>query len=309
MKIVNLGSLNIDKTYSVEHFARPGETIKAKSYREYCGGKGLNQSIALSRAGAEVYHAGKVGEDGAILRKALEDSGVNLTYLEKGKQVSGHAIIQIDEAGQNNIIISGGANEELDKQFIEKVLGNFLKGDILLLQNEISNVAFAIEEAKRRGLTIAFNPSPLDKKILGYPLKDVDLFIMNEIEAVEILRGEHLNIGQEESWVDQHGIREEDLRKAFPKATFVITLGEKGSVYFDENTRVEQDIFPTKVVDTTGAGDTFCGYFLAGLTKGLLVKDCLELASAAASISVSKPGAAASIPLWEEAMLHVENHK
>lgn len=309
MKVVNLGSLNIDKTYSVEHFVRPGETIKAKSYREYCGGKGLNQSIALSRAGAEVYHAGKVGEDGALLRKVLEDSGVNLTYLEKGTQVSGHAIIQIDEAGRNNIIISGGANEELDKQFIEKVLGNFREGDILLLQNEISNVAFAIEEAKRRGLKIVFNPSPLDEKIPGYPLKDVDLFIMNEIEAEEILRGEHFNIGQEESLVYQHGIREEDLRKAFPKAAFVITLGEKGSVYFDENARIEQDIFPTTVVDTTGAGDTFCGYFLAGLTKGLLVKDCLELASAAASLSVSKSGAAASIPLWEEAKLHIANHK
>ena len=110
MKILNLGSLNVDKTYSVKRFVQPKETIQALKYEEFCGGKGLNQSVALARAGAEVYHAGAVGEDGKLLTDTLKAAGADIRYVEQLDGASGHAVIQIDEAGQNNIIICGGAN-------------------------------------------------------------------------------------------------------------------------------------------------------------------------------------------------------
>lgn len=102
MKILNLGSLNIDKTYSVKRFVQPKETIQALDYEEFCGGKGLNQSVALARAGAEVYHAGAVGGDGRILLDMLKEAGADTGYVETLDGASGHAVIQIDESGQNN---------------------------------------------------------------------------------------------------------------------------------------------------------------------------------------------------------------
>ena len=148
MKILNLGSLNIDKTYSVKRFVQPKETIQALDYEEFCGGKGLNQSVALARAGAEVYHAGAVGGDGRILLDMLKEAGADTGYVETLDGASGHAVIQIDESGQNNIIICGGTNRKITREYISSVLEHFGKGDLILLQNEISNIDFAMEEAK-----------------------------------------------------------------------------------------------------------------------------------------------------------------
>lgn len=298
MKILNIGSLNIDKTYAVKHFAKPGETIKAQLYKEYSGGKGLNQSIALARAGAEVYHAGKVGEDGEKLCRTLKDSTVDIRFVEKVEKTTGHAIIQINEEGQNNIIIVGGANEEVSKEYIEQVLSAFQEGDILLLQNEVSNVDFAIQMGKKRGMKIVFNPSPLDNKVSKYPLQDVDFFVLNEIEAVEIIELSTKEEGKRREYT--LGEIEQSLKNQFSGASFVLTLGEKGSMYFDGKCRISQKAFKTKVVDTTGAGDTFCGYFIAGMTKKFRLEKCLKIASAAASLSVSRKGASPSIPLWGE---------
>lgn len=290
MKVLNIGSLSIDKTYSVKAFVQPKETIKALKYEEFCGGKGLNQSVALARAGAEAYHAGAIGTDGGMLKATLEGAGVHVDYLQTLNAASGQAIIQVDETGQNSIIICAGTNDCVETSYIDSLLSKMQTGDIVLLQNETSNVAYAIAEAKKAGLYVAFNPSPLNEAVADYPLEAVDLFLLNEVEGRQLAE-----IESEEP---------EDIMAAlharFPKAAFVLTLGENGSYYFDENEKLFQPIFSVETVDTTGAGDTFCGYFIAGLIEGLSHENCLRNAAAASAIAVSRKGASPGIPKREE---------
>ena len=290
MKILCLGSLNLDFVYKVDHFVAPGETIAALERNQHCGGKGLNQAIALARAGATVYHAGKIGSDGEILRERLVGSGVNDSLLETDTTVpTGHAIIQVDPSGQNNIIICGGANRSIDKSFVDRVLENFTAGDILLLQNEISEVDYAISRAAEKGMTVALNPSPLDEALKNSPeLKKVGIFILNEIEGFD-LTGE-----KEPTAICKK------LKSLYPDCVVMLTLGSRGSMYFDGESTYTHDIFKVNAVDTTGAGDTFTGYFLAGLAEGMDVASILELASKASAIAVSRPGASDSIPTRKE---------
>lgn len=286
MRVLNLGSLNIDRTYKVKHFVMPKETIKAVGYQEFCGGKGLNQSVALSRAGAEVYHAGCVGGDGDFLLNLLKEMKVNTGYIRRSESPSGHAIIQVDEEGQNNIIICGGANDDVTKEYIDEVLGKFEKGDLLLLQNEVSNIDYAIEKASGRGMVVAFNPSPVNEAIEACDLRRVNYFILNEVEGKYLAKADS----------DEPGVIMEKLQERFPDAGFVLTLGENGAYYFDSEKKIHQKVYKTKAVDTTGAGDTFTGYFLAGIAAGRRIEEAMELASVAAGISVSRHGAAVSIP-------------
>lgn len=290
MRILNLGSLNIDKTYKVKHFVNPKETIKAIEYQEFCGGKGLNQSIALSRAGAEVYHAGCVGYDGDFLLRLLKEKKVNIDYIRVSEKPSGHAVIQVDEEGQNNIIIYGGANDDVTKDYIDEVFQKFGKGDMLLLQNEVSNVNYAIEKAADKGMLIAFNPSPINDLVEEYELDKIDYFILNEVEGRYLAKAE--------SNEPEHIMKK--LQERFPNARFVLTLGENGAYYFDESKVIYQESCKTDVVDTTGAGDTFSGYFLTGIAEGRRMEENLKLASIAAGISVSRQGAASGIPDIEE---------
>ena len=138
-RILNFGSLNIDRVYRVEHFVKPGETIASKGYQCFPGGKGLNQSIAAARAGARVFHAGTVGADGDFLIKLLSESGADVRYVRKTDGITGHALIQVSDAGENCIILYPGANFDNDTAYMEQVLSGFSAGDILMLQNEISN--------------------------------------------------------------------------------------------------------------------------------------------------------------------------
>ena len=291
MRILNLGSLNFDKVYDVAHFVTRGETILSGGYGEFLGGKGLNQSLALARAGAEVYHAGAVGPDGALLRQCLTESGVDVGYLQKVEAVSGHAVIQ-NAGGQNCIIVWGGANQCVSCEYIREVLENFGEGDVLLLQNEVSNVPFAMEEAKRRGLKIAFNASPITAGLMAYPLELVDWFLINEVE------------GKALSSVSSDDPEEilTGLVSRFPGAAIVLTIGEQGVLYRHGETRASHGIYRVEVADTTAAGDTFCGYFLTGLAKGLSIEDTLNYASVASAIAVSRNGASTSIPTWDEVM-------
>ncbi len=292
MKILNIGSLNIDKTYTVKRFVQPKETIRALKHEEFCGGKGLNQSTALARAEAEIYHAGAVGKDGKALVDMLNEAGARTEYIKWVDGVSGHAVIQLDETGQNNIIIVGGANDRIEKEDIRNILDKFEVGDIVLLQNEITNVDFAIEEAKRRGMLVAFNPSPINEMLNQCDLNQVDYFILNEVE------------GQALSGIDSEEpeVIKEALKSKFSEASFVLTLGEKGSIFFNKEETFYQDSFKVKVMDTTGAGDTFCGYFLAGVARGNGYAECLKEASAASAIAVTRKGAAEGIPKRKEVL-------
>ena len=290
MKILNFGSLNIDHVYSVDHFVKSGETLASFSHTQFCGGKGLNQSIALARAGCKVYHAGKVGIDGRILVEQLKQERINIDYLMTDEtSPTGHAIIQVDSSGQNCILLYGGANRTVSQENIDLVLSHFQKGDLLLLQNEITNVEYLIQAAKHRGMIIIFNPSPIDDNLVKMKaLHQVDWFMLNEVEG-NALTGKKQ--GEEICEV---------LLAKYPDAHFVLTLGRHGVIYLDKDYFERYGVYDVSVVDTTGAGDTFTGYFLSGVCSGKVIHDCLELASRAAALAITKPGAAESIPLRKE---------
>ena len=291
MKVLNFGSLNLDYVYDVDHFVREGETISSTDMNIFCGGKGLNQSVALAKAGVKVYHAGAVGSaDGAMLLKALSDVGADISYIKRYDMSSGHAIIQKNRAGNNCILLYGGANQNIGVDFIKEVLKDFDNGDILLLQNEVSNLSFIIDEGYKRGMSIVLNPSPINEKIFECDLEKVEYLILNEIEAADILGAS--DTGEDELI--------EKLTKRFPGMKIVLTLGEKGSVYVDKTQKIRQEIYKTDVVDTTAAGDTFTGYFIAGIVAGIDVAGSLKQAAGAASITVSRKGASPSIPFARE---------
>ncbi|MBQ7499531.1 MAG: ribokinase [Clostridia bacterium] len=288
MKIYNLGSLNIDHVYTVDHFVRAGETIATEKYEIFPGGKGLNQSVALARAGAEVVHGALVGEGGEFLMETMAASGVDVSKIKRVSGSCGHAIIQVNKNGENCIMIHGGTNRALDKEYIEEFLSDAQKEDILLLQNETNCVAEAIEAAYSKGMTVAFNPSPFDGGIKYLPLDHVGIWFCNEIEGAEL-------IGTQ----DTDGICRGFERK-YPDSELILTLGEDGSVYCGRGERFSQKAYKNTVVDTTAAGDTFTGYYLASIAKGLSPEKAADIASKAASITISRPGASSSIPFADE---------
>lgn len=295
MKVLCFGSLNIDYTYKVDHFVKKGETLSSESLQVFSGGKGLNQSIALAKAGVETYHAGAVGEDGGFLLKELEDAGVNTECVEVLREVrTGNAIIQNDREGDNCILLYGGANQAITKKQVDKVLERFESGDFIVLQNEINELAYIVEKAHQRGMKIVLNPSPMNDKIRNLPLEYVNYFLLNEIEAGQIL-------GQDTSAEFEGEKLAGALLRKFPEAAIVLTLGGDGSVYMDAKETVPQSVYKVKAVDTTAAGDTFTGFFIGGILRGLSVSEAMDLASRAAAIAVTRRGAAPSIPILQEA--------
>ena len=261
MKVLNYGSLNVDYVYSLDHIVQGGETILSSKMEVFCGGKGLNQSIALARAGVPVYHAGLVGEEGSILLDACRESGVDTSYVRQLDCKGGHTIIQVDAKGQNCIILYG---------------------------NEVNLLDYIIDRGHDRGMKIVLNPSPFDEKLMACDLSKVYLFLLNEIEGEQFTGF---------SDVDQILTA---LAGKFPEARFVLTLGSEGALYYDGKEKIFQDIFPVKAVDTTAAGDTFTGFFIAALLEGTSIKEALRFAARASAIAVSRPGAAPSIPCIEE---------
>lgn len=291
MKVLNFGSLNIDYVYDVDNFVKKGETISSKTLNVFCGGKGLNQSVALARAGAEVYHAGMVGEDGKFLLDLLKEAGVNIDNVVIRDDIrTGNAIIQRDKSGDNCIILFSGANRSITKDYVDRVLSGFEKGDYIVLQNEISELPYIVENAHKIGMKIVLNPSPMDEKIRELNLDYVDYFLLNETEALKL------------SEIEEFDIKEcmEKLINRFKGAGILITLGDKGAIYSDGKINVEQSAVKTEVVDTTAAGDTFTGYFVSGILTGKEMKTVIKEATVASSITVSRIGAAPSIPDMKE---------
>ena len=183
MKILNFGSCNIDYVYKLPHIVVPGETLTATGMELFPGGKGLNQSVAAARAGGEVYHAGVIGKDGGMLKAVLEESGADVRYLQTADCQNGHAIIQLSASAQNSIFLHVGTNGMVSKEFVDRVLADFSPGDILVLQNEISNVPYLIDRGFELGLRILFNPAPFDDTLPQLPLHKVAYLLLNEVEA------------------------------------------------------------------------------------------------------------------------------
>lgn len=289
MKYLVFGSLNIDRTYSVPHFVAAGETMSATKMELFCGGKGFNQAVALARAGVDVHFAGAVGNDGQMLLDALAADGIHDQYIKRTNGASGHAVIQVDPNGQNCIIILPGANSEITETDADAVLADFGEGDLIVLQNEITSVAHILKRATEKNMIVALNPSPYDGRIAEYDMNCVDYLLVNEVEGAAIA-----GCTEPDAIVQQ-------LRQRYPELNLVLTLGSRGAIYCGKDgSYCDTGIYRTHAVDTTAAGDTFTGYFLAQITQTGDAALALKQAAIASGISVSRKGASASIPEAEE---------
>ncbi len=288
MKVLNFGSLNIDHTYYLNDFPKPGETISSNVYEKNCGGKGLNQSIAIKRAGAEVIHIGKIGKDGDMLLDALKEENINTDFLKILDSIStGHAIIFINEMGENIITTYAGANRELDRSQIDGALSFAKEDDIVLFQNEINDIEYIAKKAKELGLKVVFNPAPF-KNLNEFPFELIDILILNEIEGEQFTSEKNPNKVLAK------------IIERYPDIIVILTLGENGVVYQSKDEKLFFNAYIVNVVDTTAAGDTFVGYFLANVMEGKNIHECIKKASLASAVTVTRKGALKSIPRLHE---------
>lgn len=284
MKILNFGSINKDFFYSVNDFVRPGETISSNGYNIKIGGKGLNQSVSISKAGVKVYHAGIINKEDTFIIDKLKSWKINCDNILLSDSPTGHAIIQVNKKGENSIIIHGGANHDFNLKSIKSILSKFETGDILLLQNEINNIEEIIDRAHHKKMKIIFNPAPFNNDILEYNLNKITTLILNQSE------GEGLSNEKIPDKILKV------LNNNFKNTEIILTLGEKGSLYSYKDELIKIRAHDVKTVDTTGAGDTFIGYYVAGFASKMNKKDNLNRASEAAALTTIKLGGAESIP-------------
>ncbi len=294
MKILNFGSCNIDYVYSLDHIVAIGETETTNKLEIFPGGKGLNQSIAVAKAGLKIYHAGCVGANSSMLTDILSENNVDISYLKKSDESTGHAIIQVDRKGENSIFLYPGTNEMITKDYIDFVLENFVCEDIVLLQNEISNIDYIVEKAYKKKMCIILNPSPFNEKLDKIDFNKISYIILNEVEAKAI------------SGVDCPKKSIAYIINKYPNLKVVLTLGTNGSIYADAQNEIYQPAFKVDAVDTTAAGDTYTGYFVAELSKNTEYKKILKIASCASAIAVSRKGAAPSIPEMSEVLASLD---
>jgi len=287
--LLNLGSLNLDHVYQVPHFVAPGETLSATTFSTGAGGKGFNQSIALARAGVHVAHIGCLGRDAAWLREKLASEKVDVTRLSLVPSAPGHAIIQVNASGQNSILLFPGANHALNAEALPNCFAGLSAEDWFLTQNETSCVPEALLYARSLGMTVCFNPAPMDASVRDYPLEEVDYLIVNETEGAALTGSE-----RPETILAA-------LRQRCPRASIVLTLGSAGVCCAPPaGATMHVPTHPVKAVDTTAAGDTFIGYFIAALMQQQSLDSALHHGCRAAALSVTRPGAADSIPFLHE---------
>lgn len=285
-KLVNVGSLCIDLVYPVPSIVKAGETLASGARQVFPGGKGLNQSIAAARAGAEVKHYGAVGDDGDMLLEQLQQEGVDTAGVQRLSGPSGQAIIQVDAQGQNAIVISGGSNRALSNELIDEAVAELKPGDWVLLQNEVNDVGQIMAKAAATGANIAFNVAPPDERIFEYPIELLKLLVVNEPEAMAL------------AVQDTPQAAFSSLVASYPKTHVVLTRGKEGLLFYDADTRQQHELgtFKVTAVDETAAGDAFVGYLMAALVAGKTLPEAMPTASAAGALAVTAAGAAPSIP-------------
>ena len=280
MRILTLGSINIDYNYSVGHITTPKETQASVGMEIFPGGKGLNQALTLARAGMTVDFAGMIGEDGKDIVQKLQETGVNTSLIRVTDERTGHAIIQVDDIGQNAIFLYGGANLKVDEAYVDEVLAQYTKGDVLLLQNEISCMGYIIDQAYEKGMFIILNPSPCNRELLRYDLSKISMFCLNEVEGRAMT-----------SYVQPGDILIE-LGRLYPNSEFLFTLGSQGAFYKKGELQCYHPALSVPVVDATAAGDVFEGYFLASYFRKQDPARALKYATYASAYAIARPGAA-----------------
>ncbi len=281
--IINFGSVNVDHVYRVSQMPSPGETIAAASYQKLLGGKGINQSIAIARTGQAPVHVGAVGADDEWTMAQVKDFGIDTAHIARSEQPTGHAVIYVDDAGENQIVIFGGANQNLQKLQIDKAFDGHAGGDHwVLLQNETNLLTGIVDQAKAAGFKVAYSAAPFVADTVAQLIGRIDLLAVNEIEARET--------------ADLLSVAVSDI--AVPE--LLITRGSEGAEFHSDGEVHRQPAYPVDAVDTTGAGDTFLGSFLAHHCTGAPIEQSLRYASAASALQVTRPGAAVAIPAREE---------
>lgn len=278
MTVFCLGSINADFIYEVSHIPQRGETVLAHGLFRTLGGKGANQSVAAVRAGAEVRHIGMVGPDGAWCVEVLAGCGVDVRHVGEAGQPTAHANITVEPSGENAITVFPGANHAQSPARIEAALAEAEPGDWLMLQNETTLQAEAAQSARARGMQVAYSAAPFDEAAVRAVLPHVTLLIMNAVEAAQLAG----------AMGDPGAVRQ------------VITKGPDGAEWRDGDLQIAVTAPHVRAVDTTGAGDTFAGYLVAGLSGGLAPKAALQRAVRAAALQVTKPGTAEAIPTLDE---------
>jgi len=286
MTIWNLGSIHADRVYAVPHIPAPGETLAAARLTNGLGGKGANMSVAAARAAARVAHIGAIGPEGGWTRDRLLEYGVDTRHIATLDIPTGHAIIYVDPAGENNIVVFPGANRAVPEDLIRQALTEAQTGDRLLLQNETNLQAETAALARQMGLSVAYAAAPFSAQATEAILPHAAFLILNDVESQQLQ--------------DATGLAPDRL----PTADVIVTRGAEGADWFDNKSHTRHHIpaLPVTPVDTTGAGDTFTGYVLAGLDRGLPMRQALDLAARAAALMVTRPGAADAIPDLSEVM-------
>lgn len=288
MKVLCFGSANLDHVYKVDHFTVPGETQGCLEYNIKCGGKGVNQAIAMAFAGNDTYFVGIIGSDSGLLKDALVDKGVHIDYMKISNKPTGHAIIEVDQSGQNHILLYGGTNKEIDFEYIDEVLSHFSKGDIVVLQNEINNVPYIIERCYEKEMKSFFNAAPYDIAVKNYPIEKVTWFVVNETEGAALSNEE-----------DYEKIIQ-TLKQKYPHTHILFTMGKEGSRVLTDKEDIKVEALKVNAVDTTGAGDTYIGYFVRGIVEEMPLLETAQMATKASAIAVTRFGAVDSIPNYEE---------
>jgi len=282
MTIWNLGSINADFVYRVPHLPTAGETLHATTFDRFLGGKGANMSVASARAGAHVMHIGAVGADGAWAVERLLEYGVDTRLIETVSEPTGHAVICVSDDGENQIVLMSGANNAVSETGIKRALASANAGDIFVTQNETSCQVVAAGLAKDLGLLVVYAAAPFDIDAVQAVRGHVDLLILNEVEAAQF----EAKVGAHPSEVGIDRV--------------IVTLGANGSELYQGGSQQKFDAVPAKAVDTTGAGDTFTGYVLSGLDRGMPIEQAVGQASVAAALMVARHGTADVIPDLKE---------
>ena len=284
MAIWNLGSINIDHVYRLDHLPRAGETLAARSYAVGLGGKGANQSIAAARAGRLVFHLGAVGPGDDWVIEALRAAGICPEQIQRpADQATGHAIILLDAEAENSIVIHPGANRAICEETLAQALAPVAAGDTLLIQNETNGQVAAARIGRAAGARVIYSAAPFDLESVAAVMPHVSILSMNAGEAEALLAA---------------------FPGELPVEGLLITRGAEGAEYRDLTSGQvwRQPAFRVHPVDTTGAGDTFTGYFATALDRGDPIPEALRTASAAAALQVTRRGAAGAIPAMDEVL-------